>query len=263
MADTTEQATQSNTWPVIVYPNELEVVEKLVHLADPVKAIEDQSKSFWQCDEKGELVLDAQGNRISLITDDEEFDRAANFALDCNTVEKRIDARREEITKPALKFQKAVNGTLNPFIKRINEVRQLVQQAAHAYKKKKDEEEQKKAQAEREARENEALERAQRLQAAGRTEAANQLLDIAASAPKPVSTTRAVSGGSAFERGRWVGVIQDKVSILKAAIEGRVPLDEITISQSWLNQKARDTKLETVIDGIRITKEENLGLRRS
>lgn len=259
MSEKTTQEKQPETWPVLAYPTQLDVVEKLVHLADPVKLIEEQAKKFFD---------QVDGKEVSTITDDAAFDRAATFALDCNTVEKRIDKRRTEIVNPANTFVKTVNGTLNPYITRINAVRKKVSDAALAYKKAKDEAARKKAEEERKAREADALERAQRMQDAGNTEAANQLLDIAASAPKPKTGSYNIGsgggggGGSAFDRGRWTGVVMDKASVLKAAIEGRFPMDAITISQATLNEKAREIAKETVIDGIKITKEESLGLRR-
>jgi hypothetical protein len=250
----------AETWPVLAYPTQLDVIEKLVYLAGPVKLIEEQAAKFF---------VTADGKEVSKITDDAAFDRAAIFALDCNTVEKRIDTRRTKIVTPANTFVKLVNGTLNPYITRINTVRKKVTDAAHVYKKAKDEAARVKAEEERKAREADALERAQRLQDSGNVEAANQLLEIAATAPKPKTTSMQVGGGggggggSAFERGRWTGVVMDKASVLKAAIAGRFPMDAITISQATLNEKAREIAKETVIDGIKITRAESLGLRRS
>lgn len=241
-------------WPVLKLPNELEVIENLVTLADPVKEVEEQAKKFFKMDGKEE---------VSTIESDEDFDRACNFALDCNTVEKRLDTRRKAIVDEPNKFVKRVNGVINPYIDRINTVRVKVTTAARLYKAKKDAAQQKKDAEERAAREKEALDRAQRLQDSGHTEAANQLLDIAASAPKPVTTKRTVSGGSAFDTTRWVGEIADKKALLQAAIEGRIPLDKIEISQAYLNERARELKKEMVVDGIKITQSNNLGLRRS
>jgi hypothetical protein len=245
---------QTQQWPVIVYPSKLEVIEKLVVLADGVKTVEDLAGTFWK-------VVD--GQRVSTIDTPEEFDRACNFALDCNSAEKRIDTRRTEITKPALAFQKDVNGTLNPYIDRINKVRGEVTAAAQLWKKKRDEEEKQRQEAERKKQEDEALERAQRLQAAGHTEAASQLLDIAASAPRPVASRSSVSGGSAFDVSRWRGEVADMKAICLAVAEGRIPVDKITIAQSYLNERARESKKEEVVDGIRFTAKESLGLRRS
>jgi hypothetical protein len=245
MSVESENEAAIETWPVLAFPTDLEITEKLVVLADPVKKVEELAKQFEK------------------VEDDATFDAACNFALDCRTVENRIEKRRTAIVAKPNTFLKLVNGTLNPFIARVEKVRKQVSATAQAYKKAKDDAAAKKAQEERQRLEKEALERAQRLQDAGNTEAANQLLDIAASAPKPAVARSGVSGGTAFDRGRWVGVVKDKASILRAAIEGRFPLDAISISQSYLNEKARETQMETVIDGIQITKEETLGLRRS
>lgn len=247
-----EEQTTQNMWPVLRYPTDLEIIENLSPLADPVKQVEEAAAAFFN--EEGK----------SLIDDMSDFDRAATFALDCNAVEKRIDARRKNIVEEPNAFVKQVNGLLNGYVKRITAVRARVTGAAQKFKKEHDEAARKREEEERAKRESEALERAQRLQDAGHTEAANQLIEIAATAPKtkPAATALRSGGGSAYDRARWAGEIADKKSVLKAAIEGRFSLDAITISQAELNNVARAIARETVIDGIRIKKVETLGLRR-
>lgn len=243
---------QQQQWPVIVYPNKLEVIEKLVVLADGVKTVEEMAKGFF-----------AEDGVTSTIATDEDYDRACNFALDCNSAEKRIETRRVEITTPALAFQRDVNGTLKPYIDRINTARGKVTAAAKLFKDAKDKREREAAEAERKRQETEALERAQRLQEAGHTEAANQLLDIAASAPKPVASRGRITGGSSFNVSRWRGEVADIKAICQAVIDGKIPAEHLTVSQSYMNERAREVKQETVVDGIRFTEKESLGLRRS
>lgn len=233
-------------WPVI--PSRLEIAERCAPLEGKVVEVERRA---------AELAID--------IETEEQAQVALEYINFIQKGEQSIEKRRKDYVDPPNLFVKTLNEIVKGYTGRMNTARRTLSDKLLAYQQKKRAEAEAKAAAQRKAEEEEALKRAEKLQAAGNTEAANKLLDIAATAPAPKvdSKIRSESGVKSVTTVYWVGEVTDKIEVLKAVIAGKFSLDAITIGQKQLNDfaKANQGSAGQVLHGIKVVKDERLGSR--
>jgi hypothetical protein len=120
------------------------------------------------------------------------------------------------------------------------------------------------AEAVRKAAEEEALKRAEELEKAGDTAAAESVVEAASELPDTVpkaEMARGAFGSSVGSKTTWHAEVVDVKEFLKAIIDGKIPEDYITIVQSKLNALAVSKKVEKTNLGIRIYKKVSANAR--
>lgn len=236
-------------WPVL--PSKLDIAERCLPLETRVSEIEKAAAAY-------------------LKIEDEATAAAALIYIDfMKKSEQSVEKRRKAYTDPARTFTETINGFVKAYTMRLEIARRALSQKLLAYqdalKKKADEE----FAAKRKAEEADAAARAKKLEDAGHVTAAQQLREIAATAPAPKTDVkvRTESGISTAVVETWKGSITDMGAFLKAFLEGKfatyVFFDNITIEKTPLNKFAKDNKdkVDTVVNGVAIICERTLGAR--
>lgn len=229
-------------WPIV--PSKLDVAERCLVIKSQVDKI----------------VADAANHLI--IENADQFDDAVVYMDTVKEGAKVIEARRVEYVTRPNEFVKTVNEIVKGYGNELAAARKKVEQIAIIYDTKIKKELADAAAKVRKEQEEEALKRAEKMQAQGNTAGAEQLLDIAASAPKPKAPAKiATTSGIGFSQTvYWKGVVVDKAGLLRSILTGEVldiKLDDIEVSASALNAfaKARQGSVDTVVFGIKIVKE--------
>lgn len=152
------------------------------------------------------------------------------------------------------RFQ-AARGTLNTKMLRWRNAEEARQRAAQEVIRKQQEEEARRlADAAREQGNEKAAEKIEEMAAAAPT------------APAPRIGHANVYGRTQAKRVYWNGAAQDPMAILRAVVEGKLPIHIVEFSKSGMNEQAKKhieslpeaERVEQVFLGIKITKDEKL-----
>ena len=100
-------------------------------------------------------------------------------------------------------------------------------------------------------KEAERLRLAELAEVAGENEMAEQIVDEPIDVPVSVSPAASKINGVSF-RERWKAEVTDKAMLLRAVVDGHVPLAAIEINQTFLNQQAGSLKTEMKYPGVRV-----------
>lgn len=171
---------------------------------------------------------------------------------------KGIKSQIDDIKKPVLQAEKDDTGPLNQEKARLGGLLTAYQAAQRRIRE--EEERQARIAAEKQA-EEEALQRAIELAAAGEDEAAEAVLEepiiaapvvIPASAPKPVGSVARLN---------YRAEVTDLMKLVKAVAAGTVPLMAIVANEQFLNNQARTFKEGLSYPGVEVKKSESTSFR--
>lgn len=230
-------------WPVL--PKSTDIVVKCAPLEQTAAKAED-------------MLAELQALPVT----EESAAKLADLRTFCVRAQKGIDARRLEYTEPARTFQTELNAEVKRYTDRIDSVSKKAAATLLKHEQEKRSAEAERQRQERAKAEAEALEAAQKLQDQGNAKAAERVLDVAASAPrpapKPTETRGEVTGKRVGIRETWSGEVATLNDLLRAVIDGKVSAEGISVSQAWLNRLAAAHRKEETVHGVRVKRTESL-----
>lgn len=239
---TTQDSEFETQWPIV--PSRLDVAERCLVIKSQVDDIVKQADDH--------TIVDTPA----------QFDAALVYIHNVKEGAKMIEERRKAYVSAPNEFVKTVNEIVKGYGNQLSEARGKVERLVISYDAKIKKELDDAMVKVRQQQENEALERAQKMQAQGNSAGAEQLIDIAASAPKPKAPTKieTASGIGFSSVVYWKGVVVDKACLLRAVLSGEITdinIDDIDISASALNSLAKTYQylVDTVVFGVKIVKE--------
>lgn len=254
---------QGGQWPVM--PKDTEIAVKCAALAPTVAKAQELLLSLYPDDQfeevDGKRVL--KNGATLVISDEETASRAQDLVTHCTKALNTIDARRKAYGEPARIFTNVLNKEVAIYTGPIATVKEGAGAALLEFEKAKRKKEADAAAAAQKEREAKALEDAAKLEAAGNTQGAARVMEVAASAPRrsavrPVATVGATTGKRTAIRTTWTGSVSNLKEILQAVIDGKLTDEGITISQAWLNKVAAAHQKEEVLFGVQCKKDEKL-----
>lgn len=195
------------------------------------------------------------------VTDQESCERAANVLLDVAAMRKEIQEHHAPLKKKAHEAHKAICDAEAKLLEPVAEAEKILKGAISKYQL----EEQRKAeearriaeeQAQREADEAREAEIEAAEAAGASAEEIQSIVEQPVIPTVPVVVTPApqVPKGLASMT-QYKGVVTSLPLLLKAAVEGKVPMSLVQANETALNQFVRATKGTVVIPGVRVVEE--------
>jgi len=209
--------------------------------------------------------LEDQGTRVK-IDSPEAFQRGTEFLSICKQHATQLESFRVTVKRPIDDYGKFIQALFKPLLERLDGLSRSVGAHMLAFQKAERERLEREQAEARKRQEEEALKLAQEREASGDTEAAAAIMEAATMAPMPMAAPRLGVTNSAGQRAqvtaRWVGTVAEPMEVLKAILAGKYPVSLIDWKPIELNRAAAAIKAEGVHLGLRVSKEESLGMRR-
>jgi hypothetical protein len=201
-------------------------------------------------------LYEAQVER-AVIDSEEALAKAGDLYKFINNHIKKGEDARTGLVKPLNDHVKWINAQFKPVKEQLENVRGALKKKMDTYvAEQRRIQEQAAAEAKKKA-EEEALARAEKFEQEGNKEAAEAVVEAAASLPDTVPKTDIARGNynsSTSSRADWKGEVVDLKVMLGAIIRGDLPEDFITVNQSRIDAFARSKKVEKEKWGIRLFK---------
>lgn len=209
--------------------------------------------------------LEAQAER-AVVTSQESMQRAVEFCSIADGQRSQLETFRKATTGPVYDYWKYMNAMFQPLIARAEAASKKVSKLAVAFKQQEEERERQRQAEIQRRQEEEALKLAQQRESAGDTAGAQAIVEAATMAPPPRPAPRmtmtSTSGRAFVTRKAWVGKVEKPMDVLKAIVEGKLPISLIgEWSQSELNKFAKATSVAGVFCGVKVAQEETGGTR--
>lgn len=270
MTETTsaQPETTSENWPVL--PAQNEIVVKCAALIPTRNRVHELMLQLLPEPTEKNALLTIKPVTIDGVTftAEEVAAKITDFVTYCTRALTTIDQKRLGYTEKARKFVADMNAEVGLYTTPIKADKERAAGALLRFQQKQRDEENARIAAQKKKDEEAALAAAAKLEAEGNTEAANRVVEVAASAPAPVSRRGAgslgirgeMTGRKASIRTTWRGAIAaDNVKVvLQAIIDGKLSADGISFSQAWLNGVATGHQKEEVYLGITCIKNESV-----
>ena len=190
----------------------------------------------------------------ALVTNDETLSKAGDlYKIIGNQIKKSEDGRKF-LVKPLNDHVKNINSQFKPITTHLDTIKSSLKSKMDSYVSDREAEARKQASIEKAKAEEEALKRAEELQANGNSELAEDVMDAAASLPdKPKSQiARGSYGSSTSSKINWKAECIDIKEMCRAIADGKLPEDFILVNQPRLNKLAVSKKEEKTNFGIKI-----------
>jgi hypothetical protein len=185
-----------------------------------------------------------------------------------SAIRKRIDELTEtrlEITRPMDASKKRVMDFFSGPISKLESANKLLSDAVLTWNRE-ESARQAAAQAQLQAladKEREKLEkRADRAEASGKTEKAEELRQVASTVVAPIAAAAIPVSGAMGVRKVWKARVTDKTALIKAVVEGKVPESVLLIDESALNKIAAALKGSLNYPGVQPYEDESLARSR-
>lgn len=221
-------------------------------------------------DKANQLVLAAQKD-AGAITVDYKVANAEDYAAGATLINairtriKSLNDTRLEITRPMDAAKERVMAFFRDPISKLEAADEVVSQSMLTWKQGEDKRvEAEQAEANRQAElERQRLEkRAEKAEAGGKTEKAEELRQTAQTVVAPVVQAAATQVAGIGTRKVWKAQVTDKKTLIAAVAAGTVPLDVLDVNESVLNKLASALKANLKYPGVRPYEEESLARRR-
>lgn len=205
----------------------------------------------------GDFVIDSEETR----------EMADNELAGIKRQMKRLDDMRSDMKAPILDAGRKIDGLFNPMIDVCKRAAALLQPKILSYDRElaaARAEMQRKLQIEADAQKKQLEEQAEKLQAAGATEAAAAVKEASAmvSAPQiPIAVSTAAR--STVTRVTWSAEVVDLMTLVKAVAEGVAPIGALQADMTYLNDRARVDKDSFAIPGVKAVPNESLSAKRA
>jgi len=201
----------------------------------------------------------------AVIDSDEAYGRGSDYLSICDQRIRQLEDFRKAVKGPVDDYAKFIQSLFLPIQERYKRAKFAMSDRMLAYQKAAQARREEAERKVREAQEKAALELAESEAAAGHTASADAILDAATAAPARRAPAK-VMGSNTFGRSThvaetWVGRVAEPMAVLKAIIDGKIPVTVIEWRQAELNGIARGVKVEGVYNGIRVEKQEGLRQR--
>lgn len=208
--------------------------------------------------------LEAQASQ-AVINSVEKYQTGSEFLSFCAMNWDQLEALRVSVKKPIDDYGKFIQSLFVPLQNRFTEAKKLVAGRMLVFKQAEDARAAAEQERVRKANEEAALKLAEEAQSKGDTGGAHALLEVATMLPAPVVAPRLGGRNSmGFSTGttkRWVGSVENPMVLLKAIIDGKVPISILEWRQAELNKIAAGLKVTATVNGIKMEQSETLGQR--
>lgn len=210
------------------------------------------------------MELEAQAQR-AVINSVDKFQSGSEFQSYCGMNWDQLEALRKSVKKPIDDYAAFIQSLFVPLQNRFTAAKKLVNEKMHVFKKAEDARAAAAQEVIRKANEEAALKLAEEAQSKGDTGGAHALLEVATMLPAPVFAPRLGGrnsmGKSMSTTKRWVGSVENPMLLLKAIIDGKVPISVLEWKQAELNKIAAGLKVTATVNGIKMEQSETLGQR--
>jgi hypothetical protein len=209
--------------------------------------------------------LIAMAGRASIVDADSYARGAAYLGLVKETGE-QLETFRVSVKRPIDDYSKFIQKMFMDIITPlIQQGKNIVSTKMLTYHQAEEAKAREAAAAERKKREDEAAALAAQEREKGNAEAAQAIEEAVAATPAPqvqstVSNVR-VGGFKVAVPKTWQGEVVAPMDVLRAIIDGKVPISVLEWSQSGLNAYARTIKVEGTHNGIKLEEKATLGVR--
>jgi len=204
-----------------------------------------------QVEEAANLLSAAEAYKV---TDQESFDAAGEALIELKRVENELTQKRLNMTRPLDRSKAAIMEFFRGPIDRIARARSLYSRGRLAWTT---EQERKRQEAEarlRESQRKEAERLAKRAAAAeekGQTEKAEALREQAEATPVPTVAPSVQATAGVSQRKNYRAEVTDKMALIKAVAEGKVPDVVLVADMKVLNAQARALKDNMAYPGVK------------
>lgn len=209
----------------------------------------------------------------AVINSPETYERGVRFLSMAKDAADQLETYRKSVKGPIDDYARYIQSLFMPLINQIKAATAMTGSSYHivankmlAYKNEEDRKAREKAEEQRRQQQEEAARLAEEERQRGNAEGAQAIEEAAAAAPAPqvqssVSNVR-VGGVAAGVTKTWQGTVVAPMEVLKAIIDGKVPISVFEWSQSGLNAYARSIKVAQTVNGIKLEEKETMGVRR-
>lgn len=183
-------------------------------------------------------------------------------------IRKRIDEltnTRLEITRPMDASKKRVMDFFAGPIAKLESANKVLSDAVLIWNRKetqRQQEEQARLQALADKEREKLEKRAEKAEASGKTEKAEELRQVASTVVAPIAAAPAPVSGAMGVRKVWKARVTDKMALIKAVAEGKVPESVLLVDESALNKVAAALKGSLNYPGVQPYEDESLARSR-
>lgn len=208
--------------------------------------------------------VEAQASR-ALIDSEEAYQKGSDFLTVCADQWEQLEDLRKAVKGPVDDYGRFIQSIFVPIQTRFATSKSIVSARMLAFTKAETARREAAAKAVQKANEEAAAKLAQEAEDRGDTASANAILEVATLAPVPVAAPR-LGGTNSFGRStnvakRWTATVENPMEVLKAILEGKVPISIIDWKQAELNKVASSLKVEKTVHGLKVFQSENLQQR--
>lgn len=208
--------------------------------------------------------LEAQADR-AVIDSESAYQKGSDFETICSDNWNQLEDLRKAVKGPVDDYGKFIQSLFVPLQTRFKAAKEAVNSKRLAWWRAEDKRQKEAAEAVRRANEEAALKLAEQAEKSGDTAGAAAIMEVATMAPAPKPAMR-VGGRNTFGKSdnltkRWTASVENPMEVLKAILEGKVPISILEWKQAELNKVASQLKVEKSIFGLKIFQTESLQQR--
>lgn len=208
--------------------------------------------------------LETQGAR-AVINSVDTYQRGSEFLSFCASNWDQMEVLRVAVKKPIDDYAKFIQSLFVPTQNRFTAIKNAVAAKMLTFKKAEDARVAAEQERIRKANEEAALKLAAESESRGDTAGASALLEVATMMPVAYAAPRLGGrnsmGKSTGTTKRWVGSVENPMVLLKAIIDGKVPISVIEWRTAELNKIAAGLRVTATVNGIKMEQSETLGQR--
>lgn len=208
--------------------------------------------------------VEAQAGR-AVIDSEEAWQKGSDFLTVCSDQWQQLEDLRKAVKGPVDDYGKFIQSLFVPIQHRFAAAKTSVAERMRLFQKAEEKRRADELAAKQRANEEAAQALAAEAEARGETAQAAAILDIATMAPAPQKAPR-LGGTNTFGKSttlakRWTATVEAPMDVLKAILEGRLPISLIEWRQVELNKVASSLKVEKTIHGLKVFQAESLQQR--
>lgn len=226
----------------------------------PVLELVPQLKPFQDAAEN----VQAQADR-AVIDSEAAFQKGTDFLTVCQDQWQQLEDLRKAVKGPIDDYARFIQSIFVPLQSKFMLAKTTVNSRMLAFHKAEEKRRADEAAAQQRANEEAAQALAEEAQKRGDHAVADAILQVATTAPVPAARPK-IGGTNSFGRStsvakRWTATIEKPMDVLKAILEGSLPISLIEWKQAELNKVATTLKVEKVVHGLKVFQSESLQQR--
>lgn len=193
------------------------------------------------------------------ITDQEGYSKGTSLLNLIKALKKSLDETRKNLGAPLRDATTKINAEFKPFIKSLDEAGSAVSDKMLQWSKDERKRREEAAKKEQEEREQKALEMAEKVEDEDTQDMIMESVTETQVKAEKIDGSALI--GSSHIRKSWTGRVYDEKRVLKAIIDGDVPMAVISFNKAVLNRYAKDHGKEEVVNGIKCEAKEQIATR--